>query len=311
MAGQFAVAHSSIVTGAGLVAGGPYYCAGHPGQAPDIPYMTNALKACMNPVAWRVDPPDARVLWERTREFARAGLIDDVAYLRRQSIFLFTGAKDQIVSRAVVAQARDFYRLAGTQRIRYVDSVQAGHGMVTDNSADAACGVTAEPYFVNCRLRLAQDILAYLYPDLRPAAARASGRTIRFDQRRYAARASGMAELAYAYVPAACERERCRVHIAFHGCRQGATIVGDHFYARAGYNPVADTNKLIVLYPQVAASTFSPYNPLGCWDFWGYSSANKAAPDYHTRNGAQVKAVRAMLERLAQPRAAAVRHWPN
>jgi hypothetical protein len=39
------------------------------------------------------------------------------------------------------------------------------------------------------------------------------------------------------------------------------------------------------------------YNPNGCWDWWGYTGA-----PYHTRNGAQMRAVKAMVDRLAQPR---------
>ena len=38
-------------------------------------------------------------------------------------------------------------------------------------------------------------------------------------------------------------------------------------------------------------------NPLGCWDWWGYSGS-----DYLTRAGPQIKAVRAMIDRLAAPR---------
>jgi len=51
-----------------------------------------------------------------------------------------------------------------------------------------------------------------------------------------------------------------------------------------------------VLYPQAAAS-YSPFlfNPRGCWDWWGYSGA-----EYATREGAQIRAVKAMLERLSQ-----------
>jgi poly(3-hydroxybutyrate) depolymerase len=91
----------------------------------------------------------------------------------------------------------------------------------------------------------------------------------------------------------------------------GASLVGDHFYGRAGYNPVAGANNINVLYPQVQVSKLYPYNPQGCWDFWGYSSVNPLAPDYYTRNGVQVKAVRAMLDRLAQPRGARpARLWP-
>lgn len=53
--------------------------------------------------------------------------------------------------------------------------------------------------------------------------------------------------------------------------------------------------RLIVLYPQVAARAAA--NPLGCWDWWGYTGAQ-----YHTKAGPQLRAVKAMLDRLASPR---------
>ena len=99
---------------------------------------------------------------------------------------------------------------------------------------------------------------------------------------------------------AACNTSACRVHVAFHGCRQGDESVGDRFYGSAGYNPVADANAIIVLYPQVQPSGYFPYNPRGCWDFWGYSSFDPFQPDYYTRDAVQMKAVRAMLARLGQ-----------
>ncbi len=66
---------------------------------------------------------------------------------------------------------------------------------------------------------------------------------------------------------------------------------------------MADSNNIIVLYPQVQASALVPFNPKGCWDFWGYSSANPFAPDFYTRQAPQMAAVRAMLARLSEPRA--------
>ena len=39
------------------------------------------------------------------------------------------------------------------------------------------------------------------------------------------------------------------------------------------------------------------WNPRGCWDWWGYSGAA-----YHTRDGAQVRAVMAMADRLTAAR---------
>ena len=305
MASQFAVIHSSIVSGVGIIAGGPYYCAGAPGRAPFIPYLTNALTVCENPADSQVDPPDALLLFHRAQDFAAAGLIDNVANLRRQSVYLFSGRSDHTVTTTVVDQAASFYALAGATHVLLRDDVDAGHGMITDAQGDNACAATAAPYFNNCHLALAQAILNFVYPGLKPPSARLGGTLIRFDQRRFAGASSGMAADGYAYVPAACASQSCRVHVAFHGCRQGVAAIGDHFYARAGYNLLADANNIVMLYPQVAPSSPYPYNPRGCWDFWGYSSLDPLLPDFYTRNGAQIRAVRAMLERLAAPRTVA------
>ncbi|RJG15898.1 poly(3-hydroxybutyrate) depolymerase [Massilia cavernae] len=302
MAGQFAVIHSSMITGAGIVAGGPYNCASRPGWPPFTLYWSNATRACMNPQATESSPPDAVVLWRDAQQIAQAGRIDALPNLRRQKIYLFSGREDKTVATAVVDQVRHFYALAGTASIHYRNDLQAGHGMVTNDPGDSACSLTAAPYFNNCGLPLAREMLSHLYPGLGPPSAQLSGSTIKFDQRRYAGYRAGLDDAGYAYVPAACSSRRCRVHVAFHGCMQGAALVKDHFYGRAGYNAVADANGIIVLYPQVRTSWFYPYNPGGCWDYWGYSSANPFRPDFHTREGAQVRAVYAMLQRLAQPR---------
>ena len=130
-----------------------------------------------------------------------------------------------------------------------------------------------------------------------------------FDQKPYAdgdAYGIGMADSGYAYVPRACEAERCRIHVAFHGCRQSVEAIGEQFVREAGYNRWADTNRLIVLYPQTIARNgwgiqdgrFSfVYNPRGCWDWWGYTG-----PQYATQAGAQIKAVKAMVGRLGEAR---------
>lgn len=43
----------------------------------------------------------------------------------------------------------------------------------------------------------------------------------------------------------------CGLHIAFHGCNQGKTFVGDAYVKQTNYNQVADANNFIILYPQV------------------------------------------------------------
>jgi len=64
---------------------------------------------------------------------------------------------------------------------------------------------------------------------------------------------------------AARPRRGCRLHVAFHGCLQSEQAIGDKFYAHAGYNRWAATNRIIVLYPQTVASHSAPFNPNGCW----------------------------------------------
>jgi len=106
-----------------------------------------------------------------------------------------------------------------------------------------------------------------------------------------------MADEGYAYVPRACDSQPCRVHVAFHGCRQNAQAVGERFVRDAGYNRWADSNRLIVLYPQTIARWWWVYNPRGCWDWWGYTGAG-----YATKEAPQMRAVLGMIERLAAAR---------
>ena len=105
-----------------------------------------------------------------------------------------------------------------------------------------------------------------------------------------------MADTGYLYVPPGCaaKEANCKVHVATHGCKQSAESVGNQFYTDTGYNNWADSNKLLVLYPQVNKSMI-PSNPEGCWDWWGYTGAN-----YAYKSGAQMKAIKAMVTRLTQ-----------
>jgi len=91
-------------------------------------------------------------------------------------------------------------------------------------------------------------------------------------------------------VPKGCQAgTSCRVHVALHGCKQNATDVGQEFVRNAGYNRWADTNNIVVLYPQTGKAATN-----GCWDWWGYDDAN-----YAKKSAPQMKAIVAMLDRLA------------
>jgi hypothetical protein len=172
-----------------------------------------------------------------------------------------------------------------------------GHTMPTVNYG-GACDQTVSPWIGKCGYDGAGKALTQIYGALAAPATTLSGSIVSIAQGSFIAdpASHSLADTAYAYVPASCAKgELCRVHVAFHGCEQEATgAIGSDFYLNAGYNPWADTNHIIVLYPQTIASNSSPSNANACWDWWGYDSAN-----YSQKTGPQMAMVRAMLGSLA------------
>jgi poly(3-hydroxybutyrate) depolymerase len=271
MAVQVHVAHSSIVSGAGVIAGGPYYCA----QGS----LWTASRNCMHP-GGRTPLPSVELLHSETEALAKAGRIDPTANLASARAWLFSGTRDRTVYPAVVSGLKAYYASYKTN-VTMVADKPAGHAMVVEEY-DAA-----------------GELLQHL-GFAAPPAAKADGDIAPFDQNPFAggdAYALSMNDTGYVYVAKACAAGGCRVHVAFHGCRQ----TGEEFARDAGYNRWADTNRLIVLYPRTVersgwcfrCANFV-YNPRACWDWWGYTG-----PEYHTKNGAQIRAVKAMLDRLS------------
>ena len=288
MAVQLHLAHSAIVSGVGAIAGGPYYCA----QGS----LFTALHNCMTP-GWWTPLPSPAFLKSEADLFASTGRIDATSHLSKSRIWLFSGSNDRTVYPPVVQGLRDFY--AGYKAtVTMVADKPAGHAMVTADAGNA-CDTTEAPFIVDCDYDAAGELLQFLLGKMAPPAAKQTGQLRRFDQTLYAggdAKAISMDAEGFAYIPQRCTTERCRVHVAFHGCRQGAAEVGERYVREAGYNRWADTNALIIVYPQ-AIKRYSPfvYNPRGCWDWWGYTGAA-----YHTKAAPQIRAVKAMLDRLSE-----------
>ncbi|MCK6452543.1 MAG: hypothetical protein L6R19_17110 [Alphaproteobacteria bacterium] len=288
MAVQFHVAHSAAIRGAGLVAGGPYFCA--EGQ------LATALNRCMKTL---MGAPDSAALLARARSLAGEGKIDPPTGLAGARVYLFSGARDDTITRPVMDAARDFYRRAGAAdaSIKYVTDIPAGHGFIVEQASNA-CAATASPFINDCDYDQAGDILRHLYGPLQPPGSASAARLMSFDQAEFLAapESHGMAPRGFAYVPVACAAASdppCRLHIAFAGCNQTPAEIGDLFARSAGFNRWAETNRLVILYPQSSASSG---NPNGCWDWWGYDD-----PAYHTKHGRQVAAVARMAARLGVP----------
>ena len=75
----------------------------------------------------------------------------------------------------------------------------------------------------------------------------------------------------YIYVPTACQgaATTCALHFNFHGCQQTVADILNEYPMYVGLNEWAESNNIIVVYPQVIKSYFMPTNPEGCWDWWG------------------------------------------
>ena len=95
-----------------------------------------------------------------------------------------------------------------------------------------------------------------------------------------------MASSNLAYIPSTCAGgAACRLIVALHGCASDTTFTGDEFPEYSYLDNYADTNNLVVLYPQTSVSTLRA-NPEGCWDWWGYEGSN-----FTTKSGPQMQAI--------------------
>jgi hypothetical protein len=269
-----------------VAAGGPFYCA----QA----QLSNAYTRCM----YSTTAPDVAPLVEITRQWASAGAIDDPAHLAGQSVFLFGGADDTTVYPAVVDALETYYSsFVDPHSIAYEKHRPGTQHTMPTVAYGTPCDVSQQPWLGVCNYDGAGRALGQIYGTLAPAAKTLGGAFLEIHQGDFLPNPAShsVADTGYAYVPKSCaDGETCRIHVAFHGCEQSASLVGDAYYKHAGYNEWADTNHVIVVYPQTVASSTAPMNPKACWDWWGYDS-----PDYAKKTGPQMAMVRAILDHLA------------
>lgn len=309
---QFQMAHSSIVKGAGVVAGGPYDC-----SQGDVMRAVAQCSCTGEPtVSCKVTPTSANApgLAANARAMAEKGLIDPVSDVASDRILTVSGAKDTLVPPVIADQLSAFYAALGVpvSNLSAVRLADAAHTMPTSDYG-IACSKETEPYIGKCGYDTAGQVLSWIYGPLKPPGSKPAGRFIEFDQRAYipADRGgwfnwlTGLDNTAWAYVPESCAKgEPCRVHIALHGCKQGQSYLplrpppggglynGTLFVKNTGYDRWADNNHIVVLYPQAVSIPFR--NPNGCWDWWGYTGE-----DYATKNGVQIRTLRAMIDALS------------
>ena len=312
MANQLHIAHSAGIMGAGIVAGGLYGCAVDRVSGDGVAALASlATGPCMS-VPSLLKPVDtyARLV----TDLAAKGWIDPPSNLARARVYLFTGKADAVVNPKTVELATTLYKALGVPaaQVKFRDqALAAGHSWVTTAFGNA-CNANASPYINRCDYDQAGDVLQTIYGTLQPPATSPDGRIVAFDQKEFVAdgatAANGLWDTGYLYVPKACEAgaaQPCRLAIVLHGCLQSAETLGAAFYTRIGVNEWADTNGIVVLYPQAHATTMADLptqnaltllntNPNGCWNWWGYSSDTQ----YLTKQGVQIGAIWSMVQRV-------------
>ncbi len=279
MAVQLHVAYSSLFRkGAAAIAGGPYNCAENS--------VLNGIGRCLGKSAIPVDD-----LVKTTRQWAGDGMIDPVSNLSGSRVYLFNGANDSVVNPSTSAALQTYYQsFLPPASITYRKDVPAEHAFVTDDFG-GACQAKAMPFINNCGFDLAGELLQNLYGTLAPRKSGAlDGNLIEFDQSAIVT-GHGMGTSGFVYVPKTCAAgASCRVHVVLHGCKQNATDIGQDYVKNTGYNRWADTNHIVVLYPQTGKGAVN-----SCWDWWGYDDAN-----YAKKSAPQMKAIAGMIEQLAR-----------
>ena len=154
-----------------------------------------------------------------------------------------------------------------------------------DGTGDNTCDISLSPYISNCNYDGAGSVLKWLYGDLQARNDGAStGNIVQYPQRgRYGA--AGLDTTGYLYVPKTCAGSSatvCKLHVAMHGCLQSYSQIGSKFITNTGYTKWADTNDIIILFPQaVVDDTMHPTwtgmdlpNPNACFDWVGWYGTN-------------------------------------
>jgi len=286
MATQLHVAYSSSIMGVGIISGAPYFCA-----QSDV---LVALSSCMKyPDLISVPALVGAV------EFAYGmNSIDNPVYLQNSNVFIFHGTLDNELVLGVADKLIDFYtHFVPSARISSNLSIPAAHSFVTQNYGNP-CSYFGEPYMNDCDYDTAGHVLKWIYGPLNPPTKANVSNIVSMDQSSfvpfpYTTTQISMAKLGYAYIPTACHDSRvvCRLHVALHGCLQNIDSIGFAFIKYSGYNEWAESNNIVVIYPQTIASPTLPYNPKACWDWWGYTG-----PEYASQLAPQLQVIRGMMK---------------
>ncbi|KAK4502432.1 hypothetical protein PRZ48_005857 [Zasmidium cellare] len=303
MAAQLGVAYSELFkAGFGVFAGGPYDC----GRDQDF-------TTCLFNGTPSIEKPLVNMRsWSGHQ-------IDCLCNLKQRKIYIQAGTADDVVGLGITTLLEDqLSHFALPSNVRFVTSDGAAHAMPTDvdGQGNSPCDESTLPYIANCGYDGAGEVLKWFYGErLKPRGqGPLSGDIFSFPQIGMLG-APGLAETAFVYVPKKCQHGRravCRLHVALHGCGMHFEQIGDKFLVNTGYNLWADTNEMIVLYPQTTVDngTYPTWsgnlsNSNACFDWIGQYGESDWKIGDHMR--AIVNMVKTIIGRHSKP-GSSIRH---
>jgi len=267
---QYHLAYSSSLKGAAIFAGGPFYCAQD--------NLMDAFEQCMEGLI----PINLQQLQQDAQNYANNGMLDGLGNLTSQVVYIYSAEFDLTVNPAVVRQLEQMYRNFNVTKISTEYTILGSHTFPTTTYGNL-CLESISPYISKCDYDGAGTALQAIYGTLQPAGSPNPSNIITLPQSKFtpggvSPQSISLDTSAYLYVPTNCKNKNnvCKVHVALHGCSQYYQTVGDAFISNAGFNGWAESNNIIVIYPQTIASFLSPENPSGCWDWWGFNDQNYA-----------------------------------
>ena len=269
MAHQLHISYSELFSGAGILASGPFGCA--EGS------LTTAMARCMG----KTDGPmPVAQLIDEIKNAQEQSLVADTNNLADDPVWIFHGTLDTTVAAEVNdATAALYAGFIPAEQIVYVNDFAAIHNFPARGHG-SACTEMQPPFVGDCDYDAAGEILQHLYSGLETPVAEPETtlQTVSLP----GAAGAGLSETAYLFVPPACTEgeQACALHLVLHGCAQSAVQVGTDFMQQSGYFSWAETNDIVLAFPQVVPGTLNPY---ACWDWWGYTGE-----DYRWRNGKQM-----------------------
>ncbi|PKX89101.1 uncharacterized protein P174DRAFT_516263 [Aspergillus novofumigatus IBT 16806] len=287
MAVQLGVAYSgTFQAGFGVFAGGPYDCARN--QYLHVQSESLHHHPTANMESWS------------------GNQIDPISNLKSRRIYMQVGLADTTVGPNVMGRLKSQLSNFGTSSyMTYITTSGAGHTFPTDFDASGGnhCSDSSSPYISNCGYDGAGAVLQWMYGALNARnMGPLTGDVIPYSQTSSYG-ANGMATTGYLYVPAACKDRStvCKLHVALHGCLQSYGQIGSKFINNTGYNKWADTNDIIILYPQATTdnSLHTVWNGAllsnsnACWDWLGWYGSNA-----DQKGGAQMTAIVNQVRRI-------------